>query len=853
MQAAYAYQQQQRPYQQTARPQRASSSSASSAYNPVPISPSLSLSGFPDAEDLAFTDQAMLMLSDTEMPPMALPSASAAAGYSPLPSPHSSPVPRLQQYGEQPLQVGASSSSSSSSSSLPPHHRQHDAYHAHSMSPQPPPSPPTYDPYGHSGPSGSYSPSQSYPRRAADVKSESQSSHPAPYQHGSSSGRSPRPPYAYHGGVAMPAVPHPYQQLRSVSASTSPRLVPAAAPYQLQHVSASYPSSPPQPAFTVQSATALPPRALHSSSSSSPSSGSSSPAALSASHLLSALTAALSSSSSSMKQALPVDDILAEAARQLQQQHSSPPGSSSPSPLLSPRRISSSASPPQDRKHIALELQSFTGLLLAVAASAAQRPGQDRRAEAVTQATVVPAAVQSHSPSYLPGSPLAFPTAPPVPPHRGSLPALLPSALYSPHVTHDNQQQQFARHTSRSRSKSRRRHRHQQRSRHRSATPAGEGERGSLQQAEDVAHKLEELSFDEGDGQGRRAAPAETEAVSRVAAGGRSRSLSSNRQSARDRSLSVKRKRQSGPNSEWAAGSGGLGDMKGEAEHAYYEGGQEAGGAGGDDDESSVSSYDSDDDSVEEEEDGAMLDDAAFDSFMPPLDETLAAFSDSHTNSIFSPFDSFPAAAAAASGALGSTPPHASSSSTTTSPNTASPPGAAPLKRKPGRPSKPGGPARPRPRTVYSPLNEEELRQRRLVKVCLQRENITQSDLARIAGVSKASMCTWLQGSTSTNMHSKIWSAAVRWMRSVEDRHREQGRAGQPATGAGGDRRGSGGQGREDRGGGMGAEETSQSQELQTRRSPLSASDALQPQQPVSPATTASTHSSSSHSSSSTA
>ena len=93
-----------------------------------------------------------------------------------------------------------------------------------------------------------------------------------------------------------------------------------------------------------------------------------------------------------------------------------------------------------------------------------------------------------------------------------------------------------------------------------------------------------------------------------------------------------------------------------------------------------------------------------------------------------------------------------------------------PLKRKPGRPSKPGGPRRPRPRTVYSPLNTEEEGQRRRVRECLKREELTQSDLAKMCGVSKASMCTWLQGSTSAAMHEKICHGVMRWMEEMEER-----------------------------------------------------------------------------------
>ena len=100
-------------------------------------------------------------------------------------------------------------------------------------------------------------------------------------------------------------------------------------------------------------------------------------------------------------------------------------------------------------------------------------------------------------------------------------------------------------------------------------------------------------------------------------------------------------------------------------------------------------------------------------------------------------------------------------------PSHSSPP---PPKRKPGRPSKPGGPLRSRLRTAYSPLTAEEEGQRRRVKECLKREEFTQSDLAKMCGVSKASMCTWLQGSTSAVMHGKIWAGVMRWMKEVEEK-----------------------------------------------------------------------------------
>ena len=101
-----------------------------------------------------------------------------------------------------------------------------------------------------------------------------------------------------------------------------------------------------------------------------------------------------------------------------------------------------------------------------------------------------------------------------------------------------------------------------------------------------------------------------------------------------------------------------------------------------------------------------------------------------------------------------------------------------PPKRKPGRPSKPGGRLRPRSRTAYSPLTAEEEGQRRRVKECLKREALTQSDLAKMCGVSKASMCTWLQGSTSAEMDGKICRGVVRWTKEVEERdgmRREEG------------------------------------------------------------------------------
>ena len=93
---------------------------------------------------------------------------------------------------------------------------------------------------------------------------------------------------------------------------------------------------------------------------------------------------------------------------------------------------------------------------------------------------------------------------------------------------------------------------------------------------------------------------------------------------------------------------------------------------------------------------------------------------------------------------------------------------------------------RPRPRTVYSPLTEAEEGQRAHVKAVLHSESLTQSDLAKMCGVSKASMCTWLQGSTSGAMHHKIWGGVTKWMEQVEARQRGKGIEGGAESGGGG-------------------------------------------------------------------
>ena len=687
---------------------------SSPAYPMQPASPALSLPSYPtypassDELDTAFTDHAMLMLSDSELPPAAhspsLPSTAThhRPSYSPvqpsLPSlsPLPSPIP-LQQYP----------TSFSSSDRAEPFSHQHAPH-----------SPSLYDAF--SSASGG----------RAEVRGEA---HTPQFRAPVSPHRSPASLYPAH---SVHAIPVPNLQLRSTSANTSPRAV-----------SSYLPSYPAQAAYAAVAVPRLqtPP---HSSSSSPSTSRSLSPSSSSA-HLHSVIQSALAGA----KGAVPAEELMQEVSRQLG--YHTPPSASSP--LLSPR---SQATSPAERRMVRVELQSLASLLLAVAVTAQRGGGQTMKreaAEGIAQATAIPA-MTLHSG---------------LPAHRASLPALLPSSsVYPPQSS--SPQSQFREHTSRSRSKSRRRNR-PHRTRHRSATPGYEGgavvEGSGMSIGEDVVDRLGELSFDEGEKQQQRRSIHAQYAGGdgeRMEASGRRRSLSANRQSSRDRSLSVKRKRD--------------GRMELEAvglvhQDAYYH--QEPvvagmGGAGqGEEEDESVSPYDSDDDSVvdEEGEDEGMVDDAAV---LPPLDDfappsSTAAYpssSSSRPNTIFSPLDSFSSTA----------PPSSSSTAPPFSSSSSSPP-----KRKPGRPSKPGGPVRPRPRTVYAPLTEAEERQRRHVKGVLTKENLTQSDLAKMCGVSKASMCTWLQGSTSGAMHSKIWAGVLRWIGEVEAR--DKGREGAEGLG----------------------------------------------------------------------
>ena len=735
---SYYHAPQQRPYQSSSH---SPYSSAYSSLPPASLSPSFTLPSYPsyppssDELDVSFTDHAMLMLSDSELPPM-------QQSPSPLP---------MDQQQRRP-------SYTPQQSSLP------------SLSPVPSPTPQSYQQqhYSTADRAEHYTSHSPHPTSHPSSPSPFDPFPPPTPPRGPLSPHSPRTLYPAH---TVHAIPPPSLQLRSSSANTSPRAPSSHIP--------SYPSYPshPYPAVAIPHRQTTPPQT--SSSSSSPSSGTTSPSP-SSSQLLSIITSALSSST---KAVLPTDDLLHEVGRQLGYAG----GSASSSPLVSPRQVQGQS--PQERRLVRVDLQTLASLLLGVAVAATGRGGSGGWAgkreggEVAAQATAIPAmSVQ----------PPPFTNHPALTTHRASLPALLPSTLYPPAhplLSQPSLHQQFTSHTSRSRSKSRRRTRHS-RSRHRSATPGYEGVAGGgpvegsgMSVSEDVVDRLGELSFDEGEpGKGERGVAGlygGLEGGGRVEVGGRRRSLSANRQSSRDRSLSVKRKRD-------ARMEGAGGEASG-----YYEGG--AGGEEGveEEGEEEVSPYDSDDDSVEEEE--GMQDDASMPPFpLPPFEDFAfphpSSSSSSYpaaSNTIFSPLDSF--ASPSSSSSLPSNlpptqPPAPSSSSTPSVP-----------KRKPGRPSKPGGPARPRPRTVYSPLTEGEERQRRHVKAVLHKENLTQSDLAKMCGVSKASMCTWLQGSTSGAMHSKIWGGVMKWMAEVDARDRAKSGGGGGVGGGGG-----GGEGREE-------------------------------------------------------
>ena len=458
------------------------------------------------------------------------------------------------------------------------------------------------------------------------------------------------------------------------------------------------------------------------------------------SHLLNILSATLQVNA---RNALPSDDILAEAARQLGVSTSggssavvspasaSPSSSSSNSPslLTSPRHLSPSASPlpsgAVERRLIRMDIQSLTSLLLAVAATATGGRGglvvsqatQPRQAEPAAAYPSSSAAAGHPSSSSVSTSYLAT--------HRASLPSLLPS-IYSPHQVHerDTTQSQFERHSSRSRSKSRRRHKSASR-RNRSATPSHkeeeygedeqmsgepklEGGHGDMQMSSAMS-VTEEVADQFGslsfdESESEMQRPTPGEMM--VRGGARRRSVSA-RQGARDRSrsLSTKRKR--------AIGEESFLNATGQDEQAGEEG------------YSSLSSYDSDDDSVDE------LDTATIASQLPAN----------------------PSA---------STSPQSGGDPLSPPSNSGQP------KRRPGRPAKAGGPNRPRPRTQYSPLTAEQKEERVRVRQYLAAESLTQSDLARVCGVSKASMCTWLQGATSRAMHQRIWARVVDWMAEVD-------------------------------------------------------------------------------------
>ena len=469
-------------------------------------------------------------------------------------------------------------------------------------------------------------------------------------------------------------------------------------------------------------------------------------------HLLNILSATLQVNA---RNALPSEEILMEAARQLgtsiggssnsssvtspastpASSSSSSSASTSPSLLTSPRHLSPSASPllgaaasgQAERRLIRMDIQSLTSLLLAVAATATGGRGglivshatphrQPEPAGTYPPPLAAPPSSHLHPASSVSTSYLAT--------HRASLPSVLPST-YSPHQVHERDTSQFEQHSSRSRSKSRRRHRSTSR-RNRSATPAHKeyegGEQGeeiggepkvendmnlssAMSVTEEVADQFGSLSFDESEGEPQRPTTAET------VRGSRRRSVSA-RQGARDRSrsLSTKRKR------EVEEGTFAL--PTGQAEQE------------GDEGYSSLSSYNSDDDSVDE------LDTAAIASQLPSNPSVSA---------------------------------HGSSLSPQSSNDPLSPPSVSGQpKRRPGRPAKAGGPNRPRPRTQYSPLTDEQKEERSRVRQYLQAESLTQSDLARVCGVSKASMCTWLQGATSRAMHQRIWARVVDWMAEVD-------------------------------------------------------------------------------------
>ena len=687
------------------------------SYSDYPSPPLHAVSGDNDV-DAPFDDSMPIpMLSDSELPPM-----------SPTPPPL-----ETESYGS-----GGEMFASSRHTSTTVYATAHQAYtitsssqqHTHSAAGAYAPTSPPLHPYR----SGS-------PQYGSVVKAEYSGGPLSPTARSTRTYYPPQQPYVG----------------RSSSSTTSPR-------HATQHF---HPHSPPLSHTPVHYATAS-----SASATARPYNGGHSPTVASAypavypppsppTHLLNILSATLQVNA---RNALPSEEILMEAARQLgtavvgsgnsssvpspaSSSGTSPLSSSastSPSHLSSPRQLSPSASPlpsgaaavgsGSERRLIRMDIQSLTSLLLAVAATATGGRGGLIVSHSAQQRHTEPAGVHPSSSTAVSASGHLLPSSPSsslyLATHRASLPSLLPST-YSPHQVHERDMSQFERHSSRSRSKSRRRQRSHTR-RNRSATPAqkedeyeaaedGEAMGGepkveaghadmsvlssAMSVTEEVADQFGSLSFDENESELQRPTTADA-----VRSSARRRSVSQ-RQGARDRSrsLSTKRKRD--------GDEGSFGQTAGHDEQAEEEG------------YSSLSSYDSDDDSVDE------LDTAAIASQLP-----------------VNPSAAVSAASAAQSGNDPLSPP-----STSGQP-----------KRRPGRPAKAGGPNRPRPRTQYSPLTDEQKEERSRVRQYLTAESLTQSDLARVCGVSKASMCTWLQGATSRAMHQRIWARVVDWMAEVD-------------------------------------------------------------------------------------